>query len=144
MLFILCMKDVIVVRNRSIQCELEPHVVRIFVDDALNALLAKDTESTTAELVTAIKTQYGLRYEAAFEVSDTSMMIEIWGHVYAEKVAEAIKDISPIDWIDSFADKVIQRSERIDIGEKGHDTNRFFWDSLCHFKTWIVSFLPSA
>lgn len=136
------MKITIPIRNRNIRCELEQHIVRIYNDDELKALLAQETEAATTAVTTGIKTEYKNLLGVEFTVSDSSMEVEIWGHVYAEKMADAVKKLSSIGLIDKVADKIIYHSERIDIGEHGHDNNRFVWDGLAHFKSLIASFLP--
>ncbi len=67
------------------------------------------------------------------------MAVEIWAHVYAEKFAEAVKNFSSINFVDKIAEKILHHAEIIDIGEKGHDDNRFVWDSLAVFKSAICS-----
>jgi len=70
--------------------------------------------------------------------------VEIWGHVYAEDFAAAIKQLSTLSFIDNIAEKIIDHCEIIDIGEAGHDNNRFIWDRLASFKSMIAKLLPAA
>ena len=136
------MTTTIFVRSRNIHCEMELHIVRVYNDNELKALLAQDTEAATSELVASIKAEYRSLFTVEYAVSDASVAVEIWGHVYAERMADAIKHLSSIALIDKVADKIIYHSEIIDMGERGHDENRFVWDGLAHFKSLIASFLP--
>ncbi len=137
------MNTSISIRNRNIHCEFDLHIVRIYNDKELIALLKKDTEPATDELVAGIRAEYRKQFGVDFGVPYNSIAVEIWGHVYAEKMAEAIKHLSSIKLVDKMADKIIYHAERIDIGEHGHDNNRFVWDGLAHFKALIIPFLPT-
>ncbi len=136
------MNTTLTIRGKKISIALVQHAVRITTDDELTNLLALDTEAATAELVAAIKTAYKNLFNTEFAVSDSSMIVEIWGHVYADQFANWIKEISDINFIDKIADKVIYHAEYIDIGESGHDNNRFVWDGLAAFKSVIAALLP--
>ncbi len=129
-------------RGKRISLRLLQQVIRIIADEELAQVLATDTEAATTELVTAIKTAYRMRYNHDFQVSDASFAVEIWGHVYADKFADIIKQLSPFGWIDKIADKVIYHCAIIDIGEEGHDDNRFVWDRLAPFANTIARMLP--
>lgn len=129
------------VRNRNIHCEFELHIVRVYNDDELKALLAQEIEAATAELATEIKARYRSLFNVDYLVSDDSVAVEIWGHVHAEKMAEAIKHVTSLRLIDKVADIIIYHAEVIDMGERKHDENRFVWDLLAPFKSLIASFL---
>jgi len=130
------------INERNIAIELELHVMRIINNDELQLLFANDTENITAQLVAKIKEEYHQLFNEDFKVADASIAIEIWGHVYTDKFAEAIKSFSSVQFVDAFAEKIVERCEVIDIGESGHDENRFFWDALSPFKSAIEKLLP--
>ncbi|MDQ2752190.1 MAG: hypothetical protein M3R72_04115 [Bacteroidota bacterium] len=132
----------LVVRGKIISVELVEHVVRITIDNGLTALLQHNTTVATEELVLAIQAEYEMCFHAAFKVANKSMAVEIWGHVYAGQFAGWIKKISNIGFINKMANFVIYHAETIDIGEKGHDSNRFVWDAMAFFKPMIALFLP--
>lgn len=136
------MTKTISIRSHNIQCELELHMVRVTNDDELKTLLAQDTEAATSELASKIKEEYLKQFGVDYKVSENSVLVEIWGHVYAEKMAEAIKSLSPLKLVNTVADKIIYHCEVIDMGERGHDENRFVWDGLAPFKSLFASFLP--
>jgi hypothetical protein len=129
------------VRGKNIDTQLNLHAIRIWNNDELSNLLSTDPEAATDELTLCIQAEYVKLFDTAFKVSNASIAVEIWAHVYAEKFAEAVKSFSEIQFIDKLADKIIHHAEIIDIGEKGHDNNRFIWDGLAVFKSAIAALL---
>lgn len=136
------MDKIIIVRGRHIAVTLVEHAIRIVSNSELSDLLAADTESATDELVLMVKSEYHNAVGSAFSVSDASLAVEIWGHVYVDKFADIVKSLSPFAFIDGLADKVSRFTNVIDIGETGHDNNRFVWDALARFKSAIAVLLP--
>lgn len=136
------MKKTIPVRSKYIIVQLVPHVVRVTTDDELEDLLSNDVKKSTAELVTAIKSQYQKEFGSVFTVSNRSMSVEIWGHAYADQLAKWIKKRFRFKLVAQITDKISERAGSIDIGEKGHDSNRFVWDFLASFLSVISFFLP--
>ena len=136
------MNITITVREITINVELKLYAIRIFNAHILQGLLKKNhAEAATEELIINIKREYQRLFSTEFKVSDASMTVEIWAHVYADKFAEALKNHSSINRIDKLAEKIIYHAEIIDIGEKGHDENRFFWNGLAPFKGVIAAVL---
>jgi hypothetical protein len=131
----------ITVRGKSLHIYIRQHIIRITNDDELIALLAHDTEAATGELITAIKVRYQEEFGKELKVSDKSMAVEIWAHVYVEKFAKAIASLRITR---KLADAIIRRCEIIDIGEWGHDQNRFVWNALSIFKPLIAALLPDG
>ena len=129
------------VRGKNIDTQLNLHAIRIWNNDELSNLLSENSEAATDELTVHIHTEYLKLFDTEFKVSNASIAVEIWAHVYAEKFAEAVKSFSEIEFIDKIADKIIYHAEIIDIGEKGHDNNRFIWDGLAVFKSAIAGLL---
>ena len=136
------MKTKISVREKQIDVEFAPHAVRITTNKELEELLRNDVEKATAELVYAIKLKYQKEFKLDFTVSNRSMSVEIWGHAYADELAKWIKKFSRIKIINKVLDKIIYHAQLIDIGEKGHDSNRIVWDCLAPFLSIIAVFLP--
>ena len=130
------MNKIISVQGKNLQLEIAQHKVKLTNNGELAALLACNTEAATDELVVALKT--------AFLQQNNSITVEIWGHMYAENFAAAVKSLSPFSFVDSLADKIIGHCVVINIGEPGHDKNRFIWDSLASFKSNIAALLPKT
>jgi hypothetical protein len=117
-------------------------LIRISGPTALKQFLSKDLEARSAVLVNAIKTDYVRLFNSDLKISDDSMIIEIWGHVYASYLARAMKDLIRLKLIETAADFILKRSDTIDCGEAGIDENRKLWDAMENFKDVILHFLP--
>ena len=115
--------------------------IGIINDAQLAELVSETPHNTTDDLVAAIKREYHEHFNKDFDVTDASMAVEIWGHVFAEKFADAVKTISPVKLVDELAEKITSHCEVINIGEKKHDRNRFIWDMLAPFKAAIAVML---
>ena len=135
------MDKIITVQGKNIQMEMTQHKVKLVNNDQLSALLVHNTEASTDELVTAIKAAFQQQNNRDLDISNASMAVEIWGHIYAEKFADALKDIAPVKLISSLAQKITAHCEVINIGKKDHDNNRFIWDWLSVFKPAIAAIL---
>jgi hypothetical protein len=127
--------------NKNISVRLEEYMIDIINDDQVFALVTEMPEATTDELVLAIKKEYHAQFDKDFSVSDKSMAVEIWGHVFAEEFADAVERITSVKLVDEVAEKIVRHCEVINIGEKGHDNNRFVWDDLAPFKSAIADLL---
>ncbi|HVZ96054.1 MAG TPA: hypothetical protein VG847_04210 [Chitinophagaceae bacterium] len=137
------MKTTICVRDTRLELEMEEFALHLTINHNLRALLARDTEAATDEVVAAMKAAYHQAYSKNFTVSDASMAVEIWAHIYVEKFAIAIRSLNLFDWADKLANIAIGHAEVIDIGEEGHDNNRFIWNGLSVFRKAIAAFLPT-
>jgi len=129
------------VQGKNIEMELTQHKVKLTNNDQLNALLATNTEASTDALVAVIKQEFKKNNNREIDISSDSMAVEIWGHVYTEKFATAIKYLSRLSIIDGIAEKIVDHCEVIDMGEAGRDNNRFVWDTLAPFKSMIAKLL---
>ncbi len=135
------MPDMLTLHGKNIQLEFTQHKVKLTNDDQLRALLSSNTEATTDAIVTGILNEFKKRNNRDLDIKAASMAVEIWGHVYTEKFATAIKYLSSISIISGIANKIVEHCEVIDMGESGHDNNRFVWDTLAPFKSMIAKLL---
>jgi len=131
----------ITIRDKSISVQFRKNSVAIISDGQLSSLVTEMPESATDELVSLIKKEFNAQFNKDFGVGNASMAVEIWGHVFAEKFANAVKTISPANFIDELAEKICLHCEVINIGEAHHDNNRFVWDWLAPFKPVIAAML---
>jgi uncharacterized protein (UPF0210 family) len=129
------------VRNKNISVEFLENAVAIINDKELFTLVTEMPEAATNELVSAIKKEFHTQFNKDFDISDASIAVEIWGHVFTEKFANAVRTITTIKLVDDLAEKISLHCEVINIGEKHHDNNRFVWDWLAVFKPAIASIL---
>ncbi len=136
------MQTTIAIRGKTIALHFKQHVINIINTDELTGLLAHDAAAATRELAKAIQTTYHQLFNTGFNVSEDSIIVEIWGHVYADRFAEWLAALSTVAYIDAIAERIIFRCEIIDIGEHGYDDNRFVWDNLAPLQSAIAAFLP--
>ncbi len=132
------MNVIISVHNKNISIRFLKYAIKIYNDAELTGLLQQNIQDSTADLIILIKKKYVELFNVDFSVLDASMAIEIWAHVYMQKIAEVIKKISSLKFINKIMDKIIYHCQEIDIGEKGHDDNRFVWNWLAVFKPLIT------
>lgn len=92
------------------------------------------TAQRSDELAILIKEDHKNLFGSPLNISTRSIVVEIWGHVFAGQVAKLLKRILPFRPINKLANFVINRCDVIDCGEKGIDTNRWVWDFLSVFK----------
>ena len=136
------MQSNVPVRGKQIKVQFAPYAVRITTDKELKDLLRNDVKNATAELVCDIKSEYQKQYNTELKVSNRSMSVEIWGHAYADELSNWIQKHSRIKLITKVTDRIIYHARLIDIGERGHDSNRIVWDCLAPFLSVIAFFLP--
>lgn len=122
--------------------EFQPQLIRIKKPRALKKFLSEDIELRSEILVNYIKQDYFLIIGKELDVANDSIIIEIWGHVYAGYFARAMKNLIKLKLIENIADFIINRSDTIDCGENEIDSNRKFWNLLANFKGIILTFFP--
>lgn len=129
--------------GHRVRVVLRDGLIQISNDEGLRGLLQDDMIARTEHLVAAVKADYEKCMDKPLAISDDSLVVEIWAHVYAERFTLALKQAVDLALIDAAADFVIRRSEVIDCGERSKDSNRFFWDLLASFKAFLARFLSS-
>jgi hypothetical protein len=120
----------------------EDKLVRIIGSAQLLAFLAADLEKHSMMLVKLIKADYLKIKGSRLKITNKSLIVEIWGHLYASHFANALKKLIKLKIISDFSTFIIKRSDTIDCGEADIDTNRKFWDVLSNFNSVIRKFLP--
>ncbi|MGH2643759.1 MAG: hypothetical protein ACRDE2_07425 [Chitinophagaceae bacterium] len=128
----------------TIEVSINPKIVHLSNDVELEHLLSEYPVSRSQALVRRIKEDYLNEYHEELMISDDSMMIEIWGHVYFEYFTVLATRIFPLEITDKFADWVIRRCVIIDSGEKDIDIDRRLWDSLVPFREVFVMILSNV
>lgn len=136
------MEKVYELNNCRLLVAFTPKLVIIKEPKALKRYLSKDIDTRSSVLANLIKQDYLDLIGTELDITVDSMVIEIWGHVYASHLAKAIKNLIQLQLTEDFADFIINRSDVIDCGESEIDSNRRFWDILSNFKGLVLSFLP--
>ncbi|MDN3585794.1 hypothetical protein QWY86_03890 [Pedobacter aquatilis] len=128
--------------NYRIKVSLDDGLIRLKSDKALWLYLDGGSISQTLKLVRFIKTDYEATFEKQLNISDNSLTVEIWAHVYSHYFGLLLNKYNNIKWLKKILLKGIERAEIIDCGEKYKDTNRWFWDLISGLKRQISWFLP--
>jgi len=136
------MEQQFLTRGWSIKVNLEQHVVHIVNDKELWGLLNEQTEAATDEFIGRLKPEYERLFGQELDISDASLAVEIWGHVYCEYFARILEGMIDLDLVKQLTDKITSYCEVIDCGESSADSNRFFWNMIAPFKKQIAALLP--
>jgi hypothetical protein len=136
------MEQHFLIKGHSIKVTFEKGIAHIYNNEELWNLLNEATEAATEELVNSIKQSYKELYGTEFNISNESLCVEIWGHVYFEYFAIVFEKLVSLNLIKQITHKISSYCEVIDSGESNTDNNRFFWDMLAPFKNQIASLLP--
>lgn len=126
-------KLLVVFSNQLIQIK-KPHQLKEF--------LSSDIKNRSEVLANYIKQDYFFLFGKELKVSNKSLIVEIWAHVFASYFARAIKKLIKLGPIENLAEFILKRSDIIDCGESNVDSNRKLWDVLSNFKGVILAFLP--
>ena len=117
-------------------------LIRLKKPKALQKFLSFDIDNRSEVFANYIKQDYFLLIGKELDINNDSLIVEIWGHVYASYFARAMKNLIKLKLVENIADFIINRSDTIDCGESEVDSNRKFWDVLANFKGIILTFLP--
>lgn len=108
----------------------KPKLIRIVGTEQLLAFLGKSLNKHTLKLIKLIKADYLLLTGKPLKITDASLMIEIWGHLYVSRFAGILKERIRLKFIENLTKWVKKRSDTIDCGEADIDSNRKFWNVL--------------
>ena len=121
-------KDTVMVDGVVITYYLSDKAVHIDNNEELKSIIKNP--KTAIALARKLKKRYYKRYGAELSVTELSMAIEIYGHIYPEKIASAVKAIPIPDFIEDKLDDLIDKTDFIDSGEESIDQNRKIWDAI--------------
>jgi hypothetical protein len=121
----------------------KPQLVQVAGSKELLLFLSENLNANTLRLVKLIKADYLALMGKPLKITNRSLMVEIWGHLYASHFANAIKELVNLKLVADFTAIVIKRSDTIDCGEADVDSNRKFWDTLSKFNNVIIKLLPT-
>jgi hypothetical protein len=132
------------IRNKNVSVRFHERRIGIISDEQLLSVVTEMPEAATDELVSAIKKEFHAQFNKDFDVSDASMAVEIWGHVFTEKFADAVKEMAPLKLVNSLAEKISSHCDVINIGKKDHDRQPFYMGFACCLLTGIAAMLLRA
>ncbi|SFG58586.1 hypothetical protein [Pedobacter insulae] len=119
-----------------------PKLVQIIGSTQLLTFLNHNLSLNTLQLAKLIKADYQRLFGKRLKITNASLMVEIWGHLYASHFANVIKELIKLKVIGDLTALINKRSDTIDCGEADIDTNRGIWDTLSKFNHIIIKCLP--
>ena len=120
----------VVVNGVLIEYSLSEKAVHINNNDNLKSVIM--SPNTAMQLARKLKENYYQKYGDDLSVSELSMAIEIYGHLYPEKIASTLKAMPLPDSIEHALDDVLKQTDMIDSGEESIDRNRKIWDAIAN------------
>jgi hypothetical protein len=118
----------------DISMSFDSRVIHIRNDANLSNLLSNQS-AASRQVARRAKEVYKLRRSKDFNVSAESIAVEVLGHVYPQRMAQAVAKVAP--FLKDKVGRILQRTDPIDIGEWGVDGNRLVWDLLAPM-AWLV------
>lgn len=116
--------------------------VHVVNNKDLWTLLGTEIAARTAAFVVWIREQYLQLFDKELDITEDSLIVEIWGHVYFEYYILAVKELIRLKLVGDLLERMLKVSEVIDCGEAGKDNNRKLWDLLAPHKSFILKMLP--
>ena len=116
------------VNDEMISYFLSEKAVHIDNNDALKRAILKP--QAAAEMARVILDDHQKQFNHELPISSTSLAAEIYGHVFPEKLAEAIKKIPMPDKFEDVLNKIMEKTDVIDAGHESIDGNRKIWDTV--------------
>lgn len=115
------------VYNYPIHVAFTNHSVHVKNTEVLDELL-KDKGLICRDIAQTVKKNYEETMKKDLDISTDSIALEILGHVYPNKLASVLYTILPA--LQSMPGFILDKTEIINIGESGYDSNRWVWDRL--------------
>lgn len=129
------------IQGYGIYVSFDPGIVHIRNDESLRRLLDRSLGGGTTALVSMIKEEYKSAFGEELKISNDSLTVEIWGHVYFENFIGIVSNVFRLKMVTRLDQLVSEHCDIIDCGETNQDGNRKFWDSLAPHKDLIAQML---
>ncbi len=138
------MEKYYLLQDCSVRVVFKVGLIGITNDNALKRLMHVDLNGVTDELIRLIKADYALFQGTPLAISDDSLVVEIWGHVYAEYLLLKYRKVMRAILIFGIYARLRKSCEVIDCGEREKDPNRRLWDRLTRYRGWFGKRLAKA
>jgi len=136
------MEKIYHLENSEIKVGLEPKLVRVYSDTALWTFLKTNAGKRFKLLAETIKKDYATTFGNELEITNDSLIVEILVHVYCDYLGLRFNQIVKIKLIQNLVNKLLERAEVVDCGERSVDSNRWVWDLLARCKKQFIHILP--
>jgi hypothetical protein len=105
-------------------------VVRVDNDRDLWEYIHFDPYKNTRILVTWMKQVYVNAFGEELRISDNSLAMEIWGHIYFEQFLLRHPTLGRFLFPFGLYQRLVTSCKAVDCGESSKDSNRWLWDFL--------------
>jgi hypothetical protein len=127
------------INNNKIVVIFENKLIRIKIPEELVNYIVKNKSLELKKLVEILKSDYLSLLNKDLKITTNSLVSEIYGHIYASKLAKKLKKLIKTNFTNRILNFIIHRSDSIDCGESDIDTNRWLWDILSKLKFPIIN-----
>ncbi|WP_367915477.1 hypothetical protein [Leadbetterella sp. DM7] len=118
--------------------------IHLISDPELHRLMKNYPEKGVRELAEALKTHFGEVKKRPLNISTKSLVTEIRGHYYFEKLYPPFRRLLQVIFLQKLANLVDKSLKAYDCAEAGKDGNRKIWDFLSHFDRVFSWFLRDS
>ncbi|MFC6101683.1 hypothetical protein [Olivibacter domesticus] len=125
-----------------IQVVFEEGIIRITNDLQLWIFYDQHIIERTVWLVNRIKQDYNEFFGKPLAISNRSLGLEIWGHLYYEVFILRFSKLFRLDIRSRRMKNLLKPAQIIDCGESDKDSNRRLWNLLAPLFSFIGKLLP--
>lgn len=118
------------ISGNEITVEFSKKMIHIHNDTSFQNLMEYQPKSDVIRLSEWVQSTFYKIHQREFQVKKQSIIIEIWGHYYAEIVLRAFAYIFHVLRLRKIQKRLEKATEIIDCGEYPEDKNRKIWDIL--------------
>lgn len=136
------MNSIYHLENCNIKVQLDKGIIRVYSNAELWRFLDGKADERFIMLVKTIKNDYEQRFATPLKISDRSLIVEILVHVYCDYLGLKFNQLVKFKPLNKFVDKLLERAEVVDCGERVKDSNRWIWDALAPLKGFFIKILP--
>lgn len=108
----------------GIEYRMDQNSIHIVNNDLFQHFIDENEENAW-KFVREVKDHFKRENNRNLKISDRSLVVEIYAHIFPDKIA----DLIPF----GIGDIIQEKTEVIDCGEEGFDSNRFLWDFIADF-----------
>lgn len=125
-----------------IQVVFEEGIIRITNDLQLWIFYDQHIIERTVWLVNIIKQDYNEFFGKPLAISNRSLGLEIWGHLYYEVFILRFSKLFRLNIHSQRMKNLLKPAQIIDCGERDKDSNRRLWNLLAPLFSFISKLLP--
>ena len=127
----------------NIKIQLDEGIIRVYSNAALWEYLNGQTRQRLRLLAETVKDEYAAVFGKPLQIGTNSLIVEILVHLYCDYLGLAFNRYVRIPVIQKLVNKLLERAEVVDCGEKAKDGNRWVWDLLAPGQGFFFALLPT-